>query len=492
MVTSLTPPPATALPGFVFVVTAGVRNQGAVAAGVSITRFELVSTAPGAARKGLEGAQNISALPPGASSAPAVSVAIDEDTLPGEYFLRACANGKDPKIPESNTANNCFQTTAKIIIRNGPDLAVTAISDPTSSVPQGQTFLAPTTYTVTNTGGEAAGPSLVKFYLVLTAGTTTTRIDDLKTADPEAVGTLGPGATFTHTLTLAVRSDTPPGTYRLQGCADAGSPKTVIEKDENNNCKTSVGTVQVTPAPDLVVKRVTVAGAPLTVDQGDALAIQVVVRNTGLVPAAASTLKLILVSTGATALPDQKLGTVAVPGLPAKTSVILDATPTVQDEIIPGTYTVQGCADASPKVVLESLESNNCDTALGTVTVTGLPLSPADLAVTALTRPPATRLPGETFSLTATVVNNGTGASPSTTSKFYLVNALVNATIRKNLKGVQIVGPLAVGATNATAVTVEVFEDTIPGAYFLQACADGDKQLHELEEDDNCFTSSVS
>jgi subtilase family serine protease len=66
----------------------------------------------------------------------------------------------------------------------------------------------------------------------------------------------------------------------------------------------------------------------------------------------------------------------------------------------------------------------------------------------------------------------------------------VNATVRKNLKGVQIVDPLAVGATNATAVTVEVYSDTVPGSYFLQACADGEKQLHELEEDDNCFTSS--
>ena len=133
-------------------------------------------------------------------------------------------------------------------------------------------------------------------------------------------------------------------------------------------------------------------------------------------------------------------------------------------------------------MVTGELRENNCATAPGTVTVTGLPLSPADLAVTALTPPPATRLPGETFSLTATVKNNGTGASPSTTSKFYLVNALVNPTISKNLKGVQIVDPLAAGATNATAVTVEVYADTVPGSYFLQACADGEKQLHESDE----------
>ena len=39
-----------------------------------------------------------------------------------------------------------------------------------------------------------------------------------------------------------------PGTYRLQVCADAGTdidhPETMPEKDESDNCKTSVGTVR--------------------------------------------------------------------------------------------------------------------------------------------------------------------------------------------------------------------------------------------------------
>ena len=69
------------------------------------------------------------------------------------------------------------------------------------------------------------------------------------------------------------------------------------------------------------------------------------------------------------------------------------------------------------------------------------------------------------------------------------MNAVVSPTTTKNLKGVQIVDPIAVGATNATAVTVEVYGDTVPGSYFLQACADGDKQLHESNESDNCLTS---
>jgi hypothetical protein len=156
--------------------------------------------------------------------------------------------------------NNCLTAAGKIIVHPVPNLAVTAISNPPSSVPQGQSWAPPTTYSVMNTGAVPAGTSLVKFYLVATVGTT--RVD-LKTADPEAVGALAPAATFTHTVTLTGRRPRRERTC-LQGCADSG--KTVAELNENDNGMTSVGTVQVTPQPDLVVRMVTVTGAPLTVN----------------------------------------------------------------------------------------------------------------------------------------------------------------------------------------------------------------------------------
>ena len=91
-------------------------------------------------------------------------------------------------------------------------------------MPQGQRF--EVTYKVKNTGAVPAAASLVKFSLVPTA--VGAPGIDLKTDDPEAVGPLGPGATFTNTLTLTVRAETVPGTYRMQVCADSG--KTVSEK----------------------------------------------------------------------------------------------------------------------------------------------------------------------------------------------------------------------------------------------------------------------
>ena len=116
VVTSLTPPPATAVAGASFAVTANVKNQGTAAAGASITRFVLVSTPGGAVRKTLSGTQAIPALAAAASSAPAVTLKIFSDTLPGKYVLEACANRADVAVPESITTNNCFQTTAQITV----------------------------------------------------------------------------------------------------------------------------------------------------------------------------------------------------------------------------------------------------------------------------------------------------------------------------------------------------------------------------------------
>jgi subtilase family serine protease len=478
VVKSLAPPPTDGLPGASFIVTATVKNKGTATAGGSVTKFYLVP--PTGPRKNLKGVQNVGILAVGASEASPATVAIYSDTLPGTYSLQACANRGEAEVVETNAtdASNCGTALGTITIHDVPDLVVKMISEPPLQVPQGKSFAA--TYKVKNVGPVSAAPSLVKFYLV---GTTR---NDLKTEDPEAVGTLGPGATFTNTLTLTVRPEVLPGTYLLQACADSG--KAVPEKDEDN-CKTSVGTVQVTPQPDLLVQTATVVDAPLTLNQGEPLTIKVLVTNAGLQDAPASTLTFRLASTGATPQSKNLKGTLAVPAVLKGTTVKLKATPSVDEETIPGSYIVSACVD-SKKVVPESSEGNNCTPAPGILTVTGLPLSPADLAVTAVTPPPGTIVAGDTFPLTATVKNNGTGASPSTTTKFNLVNEDPLVVPRtKNLKGIQIVGPLAAGATDATEITVEVYSDTIPGRYLLEACADSEKELHELEEDDNCRTS---
>jgi subtilase family serine protease len=76
---------------------------------------------------------------------------------------------------------------------------------------------------------------------------------------------------------VTIWPETPLGQYKLQACADNG--KTSPEVDEQNNCLTSTGNIQVMPTPDLVVTSVTVPGLPTTVLPGAGLPITVVVLD---------------------------------------------------------------------------------------------------------------------------------------------------------------------------------------------------------------------
>ena len=295
---------------------------------------------------------------------------------------------------------------------------------------------------------------------------------------------LNPQQEFTFaSAQLTVRAETVPGQYGMAVCADTG--KVVTESDENDNCLPT-GLVQVTGQADLVVNKVTVTTDPPTVKQGDPIEISVVVRNAGLKDADASTLKFLLIPPSGTPTKNLK-GTAAAPAVPQGTKVTVPAALSVYSDTVPGVYTVQACVD-SKKVVDESSNGNNCTSATTQITVTGIPVSPADLAVVSLTEPPTLALPGDTLQLTASVQNGGTGPSAPTSTAFYLLNAAGQRV--KNLKGVQSVPTVAKDATvTPTAVPIAFYSDTLPGTYSLQACADGLEELAEVNEGNNCKTS---
>jgi subtilase family serine protease len=61
---------------------------------------------------------------------------------------------------------------------------------------------------------------------------------------------------------------------------------------------------------------------------------------------------------------------------------------------------------------------------------------------------------------------------------------------KQDLKGNQAVPALNAGQTFSLLVTLEVRDESLPGQYKVQACADGGKDVTESNEDDNCLTSS--
>jgi hypothetical protein len=370
IVTSVTKSVANAVAGDSFTVHATVMNIGSGPAIATQTKFNLVSTTgtPPTIKK-LKGLQDVGPLVAGASGGLAVTVEVYGDTAPGIYKVQACADGITPKVlAETNEDNNC-NTTGKITISEPPNLTITAVtcspvSSCATSVGQGQTFTV--TSTVKNVGTVPATTAFsVKYNLVSTADGKRT---DLKGSGSVNV-TLDPNQTFSQDQTVKVRGETPPGTFRVEACADSG--KIVSETNEDDNCNTSTGVLTVTPMPDLTVTSLTVPSPQASVVRGTTFVVNSTVKNQGAGSAGPSTTKFKLVPSGVASLPKTLGGTQAVPALgagatqPSPTTV----TVTVPLTTLPGVYVVQACAD-SAKTVAETSDSNNCTTSVGTVKVT--------------------------------------------------------------------------------------------------------------------------
>ncbi len=472
-VTALTNPPATALPGESFAVTARIKNQGAADAPASTTKLSLLNP-DDHTTKDLKGVQVVPVLAPGGSSEAEATVAVAPGTPPGDYFLQACADGPGA-ILEAKENNNCRKSAEKVTVLPLPDLVVTAISDPPAAAPPGQSFKVATT-TTKNAGRVASLATTTKYSLV---STSTGAQADLDGA--QGVPALNPGQIFTEEETLTIRGGTPLGEYRLQACADAG--KAVSEDDEGDNCLLSAGTILVATQPDLRLSDVTLADAPVVVTPGGSIDIGAVVQNAGVGDADASTITFALVNAAGTVRILN--GTQAVPVLASGSSIPTQTTVTVPAGTPFATYTARACIDAADDVP-EASDTNNCRNAAGTVKVAAVVQPKPDLIVAALTDAPKRVVPSATFTVTATIKNQGPGASGVSTTKFNLVSA--DGLTRKNLKGVQSVKVLGALDSEGPAVTLKVYSDTVPGAYFFQACADGADEISESVENNNCVT----
>lgn len=109
--------------------------------------------------------------------------------------------------------------------------------------------------------------------------------------------------------------------------------------------------------------------------------------------------------------------------------------------------------------------------------------SGTDLRVTALTDPPATAVPGATFSVTDTTANAGDLAAAASTTRYYLSSDAVKD-VSDLLIGARALGVLAGGGSSSATVTVSV--PAALGAYYLLACADDLGVVSETDETNNC------
>jgi len=360
VVTAMGNPPATAAPGGSFSASDTVRNQGAVGAGTSTTRFYLSLDQQ---RDGndvlLGGSRSVPALGAGQSSSGKVTVTIPSGTPLGTYYLLSCADDLNA-VNETNESNNCRASTTTIQVGLA-DLVVTSLSNPPATAAAGGTFSV--TATIRNQGVITAGASTARYYLstdqVKDAG-------DILLTGTRSVASLTAGQSSSGSTTVTIPSNMAAGTYYLLSCADDLSA--VSESNEGNNCRASVTTVQIA-LPDLVVSAL--ENPPATIQRGRSFKVSDTVKNQGAVTAAASTTRYYF------STDQQKSGTdILLSGSRSVSSLAAGQSSTAGNKnniTVPsttpvGTYYLLACADDT-SAVSETNEANNCLASTTTVIV---------------------------------------------------------------------------------------------------------------------------
>ncbi|OFW23577.1 MAG: hypothetical protein A3G21_06525 [Acidobacteria bacterium RIFCSPLOWO2_12_FULL_66_21] len=462
LVVSAVSAPAAAAAGSTISITDTTANPGGGPSAASTTAVYFSKNIFLDTTDVLLGSRSVPPLAPGASVDGTTSVVIPADTVTGTYYIVAKADGANA-IPESQETNNTKWSNP---VNVGPDLIVSSLGVPASSAAGGSMTLGEVT---ANQGAGAAPSSTTTFSL--SANYTLDAADVLlgnRTVPALAGNTSSPAST---SVTLPLTTAT--GTYYVIAKADAGT--LVAEANEFNNLRVSS---QVRVGPDLTITATTaqgVAGAGSTIAVGDTT------KNQGAAPAGASSTGFYLSPSYTLGSSSVFLGSRSVPPLGAGAADTGTASVRVPTTVATGSYYVIATADANA-VVAEASETNNAG--FGALVRIG-----PDLTVSALSAPFSTAA-GSTTSVNSTVLNQGGGASPASTTRLYLsTNATLDAS--DLLVGTAGVGPLDSGQSASGSTTVTVPAGTAPGYYFLIAVADGDAVVTETLESNNTRLVSV-
>ena len=350
--------------------------------------------------------------------------------------------------------------------------------------------------TVRNAGEGTTAAMTLRYYQSTDATITT--------ADREvATGTVAAlAATGSASYSVALAAPATPGTYYYGACVAA----VVGETDTANNCSRSVQvTVQVTVSqtqgqPDLTLPSVSVSDS--RPDRGEQFTLSATVRNAGKGTADETTLRYYrtavsssAVTTGqgvgdrdaandpsryypstaaATATSDSEVATDTVARLAASGSSSESADLTAPLE--PGAYRYRACVDT---VSEESDVTNNCSESIQVNVRT--PPDPPDLVVVNPSVTDNDPTVGESFTLSATVQNEGSSAAGATTLRFYR-SIDVTITTSDSEVGTGAIPPLA--AIGTVSASVELTAPGPPGRYYYGACVDA--VTDESDTADNC------
>jgi hypothetical protein len=426
---------------------ATVRNQGAGPSSSATTlRYfrsidNIISTKDVAI-----GTDAVPILSSGGSSSEDITGAIN---TAGTYWLGACV---DSVTGESQTNNQC-SVGVKVTVSDPAtpaDLIVDSVSVSNSTPETDQVFTI--NATARNQGGsESSGATTLRYYRSINS--TITTADTLIGTD--AVPILASGGSSPESVSASIATA---GIYYVGACVDSVSGETPT----NNQCSSGVQVTVSDPATpaDLIVDTVGVSDS--TPDTGQAFILSVTVRNQGgSSSSGVTTLRYRRSLNAAISSSDTAIGTDSVPILasggnsPENISVTIDAA---------GTYWVGACVDA---VAGESPTNNQCS--VGVQVTVSDPATPADLIVDSVSVTDSTPETGQSFTISATVRNQGDSSSSSSTTLRYLRSTNSTISTADTQIGTDFVPILSGGGSSGESISVSI---SSPGDYWVGGCVD--------------------
>ncbi len=457
-----------------------VAASGAAAPGFTVV-FLLSADPVITASDLLIGSRPVSGLASGASSTADTSVLIPANLAPGVYYIGAIADNYiftcfecDPwgnDVAESDENNNA-RAGNQITVLAGSDLSVTEVSGLTSAL-TGQTI------TVRNTIKEAgSGASVARIGIYLSTDENITTSDIRLTTRTTS---LAAGQSSTADTAVTIPVNMLGGTYWIGAIADPTS--LITEYNESNNALK--GNQITITGPDLVMTAVSTQSSSPVMGT-------ITVSNTVCTTGGGSgyfNVGIYLSTDTAITTSDKYIGSRSLSGLAAGQCSSENTTVTIPGDVAPGTYYIGVIADYDNQVRAESNETNNALTG-NLIEITP---SQIDLVMTALSAPP-TGVIGGTITVSSTVTNAGTQASPGFYVYFSLNDVLV---------GSRFVASLAPGASDAADITLTIptiascddygyCDPFLPGTYSVIAAADTYNLIGESNEANNSLASQIN
>ena len=440
-------------PGERFTLSTSVRNAGEGRADSTTLWYYRSSDSRITTSDTEVGTDSVSTLSANRSSDE--SITLTAPTSAGTYYYGACV---DSVTDESNSNNNCSTAVSITVEVLRSDLVVARPTVNKSTLAPGERFTLSTS--VKNAGDGRADSTTLRYYRS-TYATITTSDTEVGT---DSVSALSANRSSDESITLTAPSS--PGTYYYGACVDSVSD----ESNSNNNCSDAVSITVEVLRSDLVVARPTVNKSTLA--PGERFTLSTSVKNAGDGRADSTTLRYYRSTYATITTGDTEVGTDSVSTLSANRSS--DESITLTAPTSAGTYYYGACVDS---VTDESNSNNNCSTAVS-ITVEVLR---SDLVLARPTVSQSTLTPGERFTLSATVANNGAGSAAATTLRYY---RSTDATITTSDTEVGTDSVSTLGANRSSDESITLTAPTSAGTYYYGVCVDS--VTDESNSNNNC------